>query len=77
LKYESAYLRDIPVSKQLERLKYLSAQNFYAMYLDWRIRSASYGEMIATVLRYRIFLILDFFLYALNHPNSDKPPSTF
>lgn len=36
----------------LRRLEYLEAQNFYKMFLNWRIKSASYREMISSFLKY-------------------------
>lgn len=39
-------------SNNLRRLKYLEAQNFYKMFLNWRIKSASYREMISSFLKY-------------------------
>ncbi|MFH0346616.1 DNA helicase [Bacillus vallismortis] len=36
----------------LRRLSYVESRNFYKMFLDWRIRSASYREMISSFLRY-------------------------
>lgn len=36
----------------LRRLSYRESRNFYQMFLDWRIKSASYNEMIASFLNY-------------------------
>ncbi|TXK59899.1 DEAD/DEAH box helicase [Bacillus subtilis] len=46
----------LPFIKQTEnnlwRLSYLEARNFYKMFLDWRIKSASYREMISSFIGY-------------------------
>lgn len=39
-------------SKNLLRLQYSEAQNFYKMFLNWRIKSASYREMVSSFLKY-------------------------
>lgn len=36
----------------INRLAYTESQNFYKMFLDWRIKSASYREMISSFMRY-------------------------
>ena len=38
--------------KNLMRLKHPSAQNFYAMFFDWRINQMNYGRMIASFIAY-------------------------
>ncbi|MEH7336930.1 DNA helicase, partial [Neobacillus drentensis] len=46
----------LPFIKQIEgnlwRLSYQEARNFYKMFLDWRIKSASYREMISSFIGY-------------------------
>jgi len=46
----------LPFIKQTEnnlwRLSYPEARNFYRMFLDWRIKSASYREMISSFIGY-------------------------
>ncbi|WP_336079491.1 DEAD/DEAH box helicase [Thalassospira sp. CH_XMU1448-2] len=46
------HLKDGDNEKKLERLKNLQAQNFYSMYLAWRMQNTSYSEMISHVLRH-------------------------
>ncbi|WP_107942633.1 DEAD/DEAH box helicase [Metasolibacillus fluoroglycofenilyticus] len=36
----------------IKRLSYPESRNFYKMFLDWRIRSASYREMIYSFIKY-------------------------
>lgn len=36
----------------LKRLMYRESRNFYQMFLNWRIKSASYNEMISSFLKY-------------------------
>lgn len=40
------------VEPNLERLQYTPTQNFYAMYLTWRMQNTSYSEMISNVLQH-------------------------
>ncbi|WP_218832392.1 DEAD/DEAH box helicase [Shouchella clausii] len=51
----------LPFIKQTEnnlsRLAYPEARNFYKMFLDWRVKSASYQEMISNFMGYWDFLI--------------------
>jgi hypothetical protein len=37
---------------KLKRLEKISTQNFYSMFIGWRTRNASYGEMISSFLGY-------------------------
>lgn len=37
---------------ELRRLNNLSAQNFYSMFIDWRVENTSYAEMINVFLKY-------------------------
>ncbi|WP_417783848.1 DEAD/DEAH box helicase [Terasakiella pusilla] len=46
------HLREGEQNKNLERLRYRATQNFYSMYLTWRMENTSYSEMIAKVLHY-------------------------
>jgi len=46
------FLRDTSERSVLKRLEHSSAQKFYAMFIDWRMRSASYAEMIASFMNY-------------------------
>jgi len=43
---------DLSDYRNLIRLKHKSAQQFYCMFLEWRMRSASYNEMIRSFLDY-------------------------
>jgi hypothetical protein len=38
--------------KKLDRLKNLPAQNFYSMYLSWRMQNTSYSEMIGNMINH-------------------------
>lgn len=46
------FLKDGAAFDILRRIKEESAQTFYAMLIDWKIRGASYAEMIGNFLRY-------------------------
>ncbi|MCV2523353.1 DEAD/DEAH box helicase [Bacillus velezensis] len=46
------YVKNTDNHNNLRRLSYIESRNFYKMFLDWRIRSASYREMISSFLRY-------------------------
>ncbi|KXV34875.1 hypothetical protein AD940_05235 [Gluconobacter thailandicus] len=46
------FLKDGVPFDTLRRLKEQSAQTFYAMLIDWKIKGASYAEMIRNFLRY-------------------------
>ncbi|MBF0444103.1 MAG: hypothetical protein HQL68_00830 [Magnetococcales bacterium] len=46
------HLKDDGDEKNLKRLQNLPAQNFYSMYLAWRMQNTSYSEMIRNVLHY-------------------------
>jgi hypothetical protein len=46
------FLKDNSTFDTLRRLQEESAQTFYAMLIDWKIKGASYAEMIANFLRY-------------------------
>ncbi|WP_332236855.1 DEAD/DEAH box helicase [Sporolactobacillus sp. KGMB 08714] len=46
------YLRSEDRYNNLRRLIYPEARNFYNMFLDWRIKSASYHEMISSFIGY-------------------------
>ena len=41
-----------PTEDNLRRLSYPEARNFYKMFLDWRVKNASYREMISSFLGY-------------------------
>ncbi len=46
------FIKNDPKYRNIQRLKYLEAQRFYSMFLDWRIKNAAYSEMISSFLRY-------------------------
>ncbi|WNZ53804.1 hypothetical protein QT397_00040 (plasmid) [Microbulbifer sp. MKSA007] len=46
------YLKEASTFGNLRRLQEHSAQTFYAMLIDWKIKGASYSEMIRNFLRY-------------------------
>jgi len=46
------YLKDLNEFEAYRRLKEESAKKFYTMFLDWRMRNASYAEMINAFRRY-------------------------
>lgn len=46
------FLKDNAAFDVLRRLQEESAQTFYAMLIDWKIKGASYAEMIRNFLRY-------------------------
>lgn len=46
------FLKEGPAFGILSRLKEESARTFYAMLIDWKIKGASYAEMIRNFLRY-------------------------
>lgn len=46
------YLKDGAAFEILRRLQEENAQTFYAMLIDWKIKGASYAEMIRNFLRY-------------------------
>ncbi|MGH1454092.1 MAG: DEAD/DEAH box helicase [Paracoccaceae bacterium] len=46
------FLKDGAAFDTLRRIKEESAQTFYAMLIDWKIRGAAYAEMIGNFLRY-------------------------
>ena len=46
------FLKDVAAFDILRRLREESAQAFYAMLIDWKIKGASYTEMIRNFLRY-------------------------
>lgn len=46
------YIRDHEDYKNLSRLSYKESQRFYQMFLNWRIKNATYREMINSFLKY-------------------------
>ncbi|MMZ52190.1 ski2-like helicase [compost metagenome] len=44
------YIKETEIN--LRRLSFVESRNFYKMFLDWRIKSASYREMISSFIRY-------------------------
>ncbi len=46
------YIDDNDKNQNLIRFQYLETRNFYNMFLKWRIKGASYNEMIASFMRH-------------------------
>jgi hypothetical protein len=46
------FIKETEGNNNLRRLSFVESRNFYKMFLDWRIKSASYREMISSFVRY-------------------------
>ena len=46
------YIEDTDKNQNLIRFKHQETRNFYKMFLDWRIKGASYNEMIGSFMRH-------------------------
>lgn len=46
------FISDNETNNNLKRLSFVESRNFYKMFLDWRVKSSSYREMIASFIKY-------------------------